>query len=971
MTSKSGRKKAWCVLVAGLWILLGAVVAVAQSPTGIFRGQVTDPSGADVAGATVLLTTPSGGAMDTTTNKDGFYEFKGLPAGNYELKAVAQNFALFTKSGIALAAGQTLRINIPLTLETQQEKVVVNSTTTQLDVNPANNANTIVLQGKDLEALSDDPDELQSELQALAGPSAGPNGGQIYIDGFTAGQLPPKASIREIRINQNPFSAEYDKLGYGRIEIFTKPGTDKLHGQLFLSGNSSDFNSRNPFEIPSPGTSLPTYHSTQFSGSIGGPLTKKASFFFNLEQRNIEDLNIVSATILGPPPEFAITPYSASIANPQTRTNLSPRLDYQVTPNNTLTVRYQYFRDSESNNGVGQFNLGELATNQLSTESTLQVSDTQIIGAHVINETRFQYVHASSKTTPVNTSTTVSVNSAFTGNGSGGFSGSDTQNRFELQNITYMNYGKHAWKFGGRLRSTNDTNTATANYTGLFVFDTIQSYQITEQGLAAGLTIPEIQARGGGAISYKQTVGHPTQGVTLIDAGLFAQDDWKIRQNVTISYGLRFETQNDFSDKADIAPRIGVAWGIGGNAKNPPKTVLRAGFGLFYDRFTSGLVLGQERFNGVNQIQFQVQDPDFYLSAVPLTTAPPGTFPTVYQVNPNLHSPYTIQEGVTLERQLTKFANLAVTYLNSRGVHQFYTNNLNPFDPFTGERPITSEGNIYQYQSEGTFKQNQLIINGSVRMGAKLSLFGYYTFNHANSDTSGPGSFPSDPYDLQVDYGRASFDIRHRLFMGGTVGLPRGFRISPFLIASSGIPFNITSGIDPYQDNTFNVRPALVTCPSVPNPNVIPTKYGCFDIAFTPGYTPIPINYQEGPGRFTLNLRLSKTFGFGPVRESASAAGQSGGMGGGTFGRGPGGPGRGGGGGTGRGGMDGGATNHRYGLTFSVNARNVFNNVNLAAPIGNVQAPPGIFGESNALAGRPYSDSTSNRRIDLQMTFTF
>ena len=122
-----------------------------------------------------------------------------------------------------------------------------------MDVNPSNNANTIVLQGKDLEALSDDPDELESELQALAGPSAGPNGGQMYIDGFTAGQLPPKASIREIRINQNPFSSEYAPLvGYGRVEIFTKPGTDTLHGQFMISGNDSAFNARNPFEILPP-----------------------------------------------------------------------------------------------------------------------------------------------------------------------------------------------------------------------------------------------------------------------------------------------------------------------------------------------------------------------------------------------------------------------------------------------------------------------------------------------------------------------------------------------------------------------------------------------------------------------------------------------------------------------------------------------------------------------------------------------
>jgi hypothetical protein len=978
------------IAIAGMLFLLAAGFDAAQISTGILRGQVTDPSGAALVGTTVLLTTPSGGSMDTTTNKDGVYEFKDLPAGTYVVKAVAQGFALFSQPGVKIEAGQTARVNIALSLEMQQEKVLVNDTTTQVDVNPASNANAIVLQGKDLEALSDDPDELQSELQALAGPSAGPNGGQIYIDGFTAGQLPPKASIREIRINQNPFSSEYDKLGYGRVEIFTKPGTDKLHGQLTVNGNSSAFNSRNPFEILPEGTSPPTYHSEQYSANLGGAFNKKTSFFFNIERRNIEDLSIISATVLDP--AFNIVPYSAAIANPETRTNLSPRIDYQVTPNNTLTGRYQYFRNTETNGSVGQFTLAELGTNNLDVEHTVQLTDTQIIGAHAINESRFQYVHADTENTPLNTATTVNVGGAFVGNGYGGGTSSDIQNRYEYQNTTFLNYGKHAWKFGGRIRSTKDVNSTTANFNGQFIFGAqtvagcapsatdncqrtpIEAYQVTEIGLAAGLTIPQIQAQNGygGATYYTQSLGTPTQSVTVVDAGLFVQDDWKVRQNVTISYGLRFETQNDFSDKVDFAPRLGIAWGIGGNAKTPPKTVLRAGFGMFYDRFTYNLVLQQDRLNGVNQQTFQVQNPNFFLSDIPNCSPPPPTpppagcslaTPTIYQVNNNLHAPYTMQTGITLERQLTKVANVAVTYLNSRGVHQFFTNSINPFDPVTGERPNGIDENLFQYQSEGTFKQNQLIVNGSIRMGTKLSLFGYYTLNFANSDTSGAGSFPSNPYDLALDYGRASFDVRSRLFMGGTIGLPRGFRLSPFMIASSGIPFNITTGTDPYQSNVYNVRPIFGTCPGAQQ-----TSFGCFTIppdSAVPGSTPIPINYGEGPGRFSLNFRLSKTFGFGPVLENAGG-GQGGGMGGGTFGRPGGGP-RG--GGPGGRGMDSGATNRRYGLTFSVAARNIFNNVNVAPPIGNLSSP--IFGESNGLAGRPFSDSTSNRRIDLQVSFSF
>jgi hypothetical protein len=945
---------------------------------------VTDPSGATVIGATVLLTTPSGSSMDTTTNKEGIYEFKDLPSGNYEVKAVAQSFAMFDKPGVAVRAGQTNTLNIPLTIEVEKEKVEVNATTMQLDTNPASNANAIVLQGKDLDALSDDPDELESQLQALAGPSAGPNGGQIYIDGFTAGQLPPKASIREIRINQNPFSAEYDKLGYGRIEILTKPGTDKIHGQFMLLGNSSAFNARNPFERLPEGEAPPDYHSTQFSGNVGGPISKKASYFFNVERRDIQDLNIVSATVLDP--SFNIVPFSAALANPQTRTNVSSRIDYQLTPNNTLTARYQYWRDSENNNGSGGFDLAEVGTNELSVEHTVQITDTQTVSPSTINEIRFQYVHASNDTVPVNSSPQVSVGGAFIGNGSGGENVADLQNRYEVQEMVFKNVGKHSMKFGGRLRATKDVNTATQYFTGQFSFGSrvrpgcvvsptddclitpIEAYQITEQGLANGLRIPQIQLLGGGASFYTQNVGVPASTVTLVDEGVWAQDDWKIRQNVTITYGLRFESQNNLANKADFAPRLGFAWGIGGTAKNPPKTVLRGGFGMFYDRFTYDLVLVQDRFNGFTQQQFLVQNPRFYLSNIPPPSAlPVATAPTQYLQNTVLHAPYTIQMGVTLERQLSKVANIAFTYLNSRGDHQLYINNLNPADPATGLRPIANAGNLFQYQSEAVFKQRQFIVNGSVRMGAKLSLFGYYVLNYSDADSAGASSFASNPYDLQQDYGRSAYDIRHRLFMGGTVGLPRGFRLSPFMIASSGIPFNITTGQDIFQDNVFNTRPAFAPCTSATQ-----TKFGCFDATPPAGYTPIPINYATGPGRFTLNVRLSKTFGFGPTIENAANAGMGGGPGaGGTFGRGPGGGGggRGGPGGGGMRGMDAGATNRRYSLTTSVNVRNIFNDVNLAQPIGNLGSP--LFGESNQLAQRPYGDNTANRRIDLQLVFSF
>src|SRR5258708_26681322 len=181
------------VLLLSLFPIAGNLDA--QAPTGGLHGVVTDPSGGVIAKASVRLTTTSGASLDTTTNRDGSYEFKGLVPGTYTVKAVAKGFALFTQEDVRIIAGQIQQLNIGLLIQVEEQKVEVTDSTTKLDVDPSNNAGMVVLQGQDLKALSDAADELQSELQALAGPSAGPNGGQTYIHGFNRRHLPPKSPI--------------------------------------------------------------------------------------------------------------------------------------------------------------------------------------------------------------------------------------------------------------------------------------------------------------------------------------------------------------------------------------------------------------------------------------------------------------------------------------------------------------------------------------------------------------------------------------------------------------------------------------------------------------------------------------------------------------------------------------------------------------------------------------------------------
>jgi uncharacterized membrane protein YgcG len=378
-------------------------------------------------------------------------------------------------------------------------------------------------------------------------------------------------------------------------------------------------------------------------------------------------------------------------------------------------------------------------------------------------------------------------------------------------------------------------------------------------------------------------------------------------------------------------------------------------------------VLNADRLNGVTELQYIVPTPQNCFPDAQSCAAQGSGTSSVYRIGPNLHAPYMIQSALTMERQVTKIANATVTYLNTRGVHQFESLNLTAPFPGTPGTPPNQEAPIYQYSSDGLFRQNQLIVNFNIRAGAKLSLFGYYTLNYANSDVSGTGNFPMNSYDLSEDYGRASFDIRHRVFVGGTISLPRAFRLSPFMIVNSGSPYNVTAGPDLNNDSVFNDRPAFSNNPAYPSV----TSVGYYNPTPTASEPLIPVNYLTGPSHFTLNLRLAKTFGFGP--ESGRNTQRDNGPGGGPPGGGGGGPRGGGGGGFGRGGggFGGGApaTTRRYNMTFSVNARNVLNKVNAANPVGVLSSLD--FGKSIAIAGGPFSSAAANRKIELQAMFSF
>jgi hypothetical protein len=949
----------------------------AQKPSNEIRGQIIDEKGGVIEGAVITLVSSDGTEKAVKSDQQGNYLLKSIEPGTYLLRVAANGFAVNEIPDLTVVAGQKNVRNVQLKVGFVNEVVTVPSDA-GIGTEPQNNADALVLKGTQLDILPDDSDDLASALQALAGPSAGPSGGEIFVDGFSGARLPPKSSIREVRVNQNPFSAEFDRIGFGRIEILTKPGTDEFAGEALFNFNDESLNARNPFTL----TRAP-YQVRSLDLSVSGPIVKnRASFFFDLEYRGLDDNANINALVLDP--ALNVKPFIESAQVPRRSQERQPRIDWQINKNHTLVAVVEFNPSHTRHSGIGGFTLPSRAYETTGYERQFRLTETAILNPTTVTETRLQVRTDRGEQMPENVGFALNVQDAF--NDGGDQSGPSLNRRsfVALYNNTTLTQGAHVLRFGARLRRAKIKDESRANFLGTFtfaggdavvlnannqvvtdpssnpLFDNISSLERYRRTLLFGTSgsppkPPGISDQQLGLYPTQLSIsgGNPAVEISQIDIGTFVQDQWQAHSNLTVNLGLRYEGQSNVNNNLNFAPRLAIAWSPKGK-NGTAKSVVRAGFGIFYERINENLTLQAARYNGTNQQQYVVTDP-LVLSRYPnvpsIATLNAFALPqTIRQKASDLRSPYLMQSAISYDRQLPLNTTISFSYINTRALHQMRARNINAPLPGTfiegvrnsGVRPFGNVGNLLQYESSGILKQNQLIVTLDSRFNKRIYIHATYGLSSARSDTEGVGTFPANTYDLSGEYGRTSIDARHRFTVEGTVTAPWGIRLAPFFIVSSGRPFNIVLGRDLNGDTLFTDRPAFATSATAASDLVV-TRWGRFDLNPTAGRTVIPRNYGEGEIFAAVNLRASKTISLneisrlwaGPKTTKAK-------------------------------------DERQYKLGLSIQVQNLLNRVNNDLPAGNLSSP--FFGFSTATLGgygEGNRSSAGNRRITGQVRFEF
>lgn len=871
-----------CPLVALAVLTATGPAAADQRRTSdaAFRATVRDQTGAVIVGATVTLQPldGTGTPRDAVTNERGEAVFTALAPGRYSVEARFDGFEPRRLDEVRLRAGERRR-ELRLEIARHAEEIDVGRDGRDRALDRGGDAFSNVLTREQIESLPDDPEEMEQVLEEMAGPGA-----VLRVDGFRGGKLPPKSQIRGIRFRRDVFAAENHGGGMVFVDILTQPGGGPLRGAMDFTFRDESLNARNAL---APRRGAEQQHNGGFS--LSGTLWRdRTSFAITTNGANAYDSKTVRAALPG-------GTLFENVRRPSDRLTFTTRIDHALSRAHTLRGSYQRNGTENENLGIGDLDLPERGFSRFADEDLFRVSVTGPVGRSLFAESRLQVRRQTSDSWSLTDAPAVLVPGAFNSGGAQVAGGRDATDVEFAADVDYAR-GRHALRAGllfeaGRYRSDEARNTG-----GTFTFASLDAF-------AAGRPT-----------TFTQRTGTPLVEFTHAQAGWYVQDDVRVSKSVALSVGLRQELQTHVGDWLNVAPRVSATWSPFGHGR----TTFRGGVGIFYDWYDPQTYEQTLRVDGTRQVETVVRNPGYPdpFSGGSLTVLPSGR---IVQAD-DLRQPTVLRANGAIEQVLGPFGRLNLAYFHSRGRHLLRGRNANA-PGADGQRPDPSSGNIAQIESTARSEGHMLHTGLNFNLPwHRTRLFVSYTLGQLMNDTDGALSLPADNANPAAEWGPAPTDVRHRVGGMLTMDLWKGFRVATNFSASTGLPYNVTTGYDDNADTVSNDRPAG-----------------------------LGRNSARGNGRWDVGGRLSWSFGFGERKAD-----------------GPGGVPvvmvrHVGGGETPMGGFSGGAENKRWRFELYVAAQNVFNHTNWFGYSGVMTSP---------FFGRPTSASPP-RRVELGTRFSF
>ena len=831
------------VLAVTIVGLLTGPVSAQNARDGRLILTVADQTGAVIPGATVTVTAQDNAARavavpTTSTSELGTAIVTGLPPGRYTVLVEFPGFEPATLRDVRVRTGDN-REGIVLALQKVEDNVTVGQAAESAASDRRGNAFGTVLTREQVEALSDDPEEMRRQLQELAGA-----GSIIRVDSFEGAQLPPKSQIRMIRISRDAFAAENHSAGAIQIDIVTQPGIGPLRGQLGMRLRDGSMTGRSPF-VAHKGPE----RSQDYQFNLGGSLRReKTSFNLNVGGITAFDTPNLNAALLTGTRSEAL-----GLRRPRESVSMNVTLDHAVTIDQTLRISFNRFSNSTENLGVGDFNLPERAYETDARNHGLRVQHVGPVGRRFFTNTRVQIGWSESNTRSALEAPAIRVIDAFTSGGQQLAGGSRSRLANVASDLDYVR-GSHSVRTGIALESGWFHSDSTSNYLGTYTFESLEAYE-------AGL--PR---------SYTRRIGDPNIDYFNLQGALYVQDDIRVRRNLTLSPGLRYELQTHVRDYDNFGPRFGITWSPGQSGR----TSLRGSVGVFYDWLGANTYEQTLRVDGFRQRELSIENPTF-----PHPGDDIGVVSVVnrYLLGEDVRMPRQLRFSGGIDRSLTRQSRIGITWAHMRGASLQRGENLNA--PVGGVRPNPEFANIIRVVSDAASRQDTITVffNASLNRpnpqpggpvvtaatpataGAppppppppgipvartqplwdwrRMSITAQYTTGWLRNNTDGDFSV-SPTGNLDADWGATPGDVRHRMIMQVSAQALRNLTTSLLLNMSSGTPYTLLTGFDDNGDLIFNDRPVGVAR-----------------------------NTERAAGQLSLNANVNYSFTFGRANTAA------------------------------------------------------------------------------------------------------